>query len=82
MSSSPLASCVISTKISTDSKRRSTGTERLNSVQVEGPLSISRLGVYGPKLALFSTPLLLQFSARETAAPASTAPNPNLCETS
>ena len=65
-----------------DSKRKSTGTDKLNSVQVEGPLSISILEVYGPKLALVSSPLLLQFSARETAAPASTAPKPNLCDTS
>ena len=65
-----------------DSNCKSMGTDRLNSVHVEGPLSISRLGVYGPKLALDSSPLLLQLSARETAAPASTAPNPNLWETS
>ena len=82
MSNSPLASWVMSTTTSIDSKRKSIGTERLNSVQVEGPLSIARLGAYGPKLALVSSPLLLQFCASETAAPASTAPKPNLCDTS
>ena len=35
----------------------------------------------GPKVAFDSTPLLVQFSANDTAAPASTAPNPYLWET-
>ena len=78
MSKFPLNECPISTKTSTDSRLRSTGTERLNSVQVLVPSSISVPGVKGPKLALLSTPLLVQFSARETAEPASTAPNPYL----
>ena len=78
MSNSPLAEWVMSTITSTDSRLKSIGTERLNSVHALGPLSISRFSVKGPKLAFDSSPLLVQFSANDTAAPASTAPNPYL----
>ncbi len=78
MSKFPLEVWSMSTKTSIDSSAISNGTERLNSDHIPEPSSISVPGRNGPKLAFISAPLLVQFSASPTAAPASTAPNPYL----
>ena len=49
-----------------------------NSVQLSLLSGISVNGLLVPKLKLVSASTLVQFSARETAAPASTTPNPYL----
>ena len=67
MSKFPLEVWLMSTITSTDSNLMSMGTVTGNSVQVLTPLSNSVPGLNGPKEALVSVPLLVQFSARETA---------------